>query len=181
MNPTQTVGENIVLSDKELVLKVKQDLPYQTESFEVLTKRYHNTLFSICLRIIGDTFLAEDAYQNTMLKIFRYIHNFHMDSSFKTWAYRIAFNESISIKKTLKHEIESVKDYAAYENKNNLDNEIEVEKLLNYVTEEERQILILKYTVELSDKEISEVIGISLSALKMRLSRAKLKLHKLFK
>jgi RNA polymerase sigma-70 factor (ECF subfamily) len=179
MHPTQTAEDITLLSDKDLVLQIQQDLPHYTKSFEELTKRHHNTLFSICLKIIGDSFLAEDAYQNSMIKIFRYIHNFNLNSSFKTWAYRIAFNESISVKNAHKDELETLRDYESYEHSNNLDNELEVERLLQQVGEEERQILVLKYTVELSDKEIAEVMDISLSALKMRLSRAKQKLQSL--
>jgi RNA polymerase sigma-70 factor (ECF subfamily) len=179
MNPTLTAEDLTILSEKDLILQIQQDLPHYKKSFEELTKRHHNTLFSICLRIIGDSFLAEDAYQNTMIKIFRYIQTFHFESSFKTWAYRIAFNESISIKNTHKHELASVRDYESYEHTNNLDNELEVEKLLQQVGEEERQILVLKYTVELSNQEIADIMEISLSALKMRLSRAKQKLQTL--
>jgi RNA polymerase sigma-70 factor (ECF subfamily) len=179
MYHTPTAEDITILSDKDLVLQIQQDLPHYTKSFEELTKRYHNTLFSICLKIIGDSFLAEDAYQNSMIKIFRYIHNFNLDSSFKTWAYRIAFNESISIKNAHKNELETLRDYESYESSNNLDNELEVERLLQQVGEEERQILVLKYTIELSDKEIADIMEISLSALKMRLSRAKEKLQSL--
>jgi RNA polymerase sigma-70 factor (ECF subfamily) len=182
MNTTQHKGSTVsTLSDKELILRIKQELPTQTKSFEILTKRYHNTLFAICLRIIGDKFLAEDAYQNTMLKIFRYIHSFNFDSSFKTWSYRIAFNESISVKNEHKNELESIRDYEAYSDSDNLDNELEVEKLLSKLEDKEREIIVFKYTLELSDKEIAEIMDISLSAVKMRLSRAKQKLQQILK
>jgi RNA polymerase sigma-70 factor (ECF subfamily) len=178
MNTSSNVREDSHICDSVLILQIKKELPSKTTSFEVLTKRYHTILYSICLRIIGDSFLAEDAYQNTMLKIFRYIHQFQMNSSFKTWAYRIAFNESISLKQKYKYELESVRDYEAYEEKDNLDDALEIERVLLKVSEEERQILVLKYTVELSDKEIADIMDISLSALKMRLTRAKQKLQK---
>lgn len=166
-------------SDKELVLLAKSELPHNTVSFERLTQRYHNVLYSICWRIVGDKFLAEDAYQNTMLKIFRYLEGFKMESSFKTWAYRIAFNESVSVKNAHKHELDDIRDYEAYDENSVLDDEMEVERLLSHLEEDERELMVLKYTVEMSDKEIAETMNISLSALKMRHLRIKKKLKEL--
>lgn len=172
--------EQHIKTDEELITLAKNELPYITTSFEILTQRYHNVLFSICWRIVGDKFLAEDAYQNTMLKIFRYLEGFKMDSSFKTWAYRIAYNESVSVKNAYKHELDAIRDHEAYEENSSLDDELEAARLLSHLDEDDRELMVLKYTVEMSDKEISEILNISLSAVKMRHSRAKKRLQDIF-
>lgn len=159
------------LSDKELVQKAQQELPYNTNSFEVLMLRYQSRIFNVCNSVLKDYHLAEDATQNSMLRVFHHLKNFKSESSFFTWIYRISYNESLQI-------INKNKNYTtAYEDNSfiydNVDHEIEVEEIFSTLSDDEKELLTFKYVLEFSDEEIANHLGIKLSAAKMRLKRVK--------
>jgi RNA polymerase sigma-70 factor, ECF subfamily len=64
----------------------------QTPAFSELINRYQTKIFSCCLRILGDREEACDAAQDVFIAAFRQIRSFRFESSFFTWAYRIALN-----------------------------------------------------------------------------------------
>jgi RNA polymerase sigma-70 factor (ECF subfamily) len=63
------------------------------EAFATLYERYRDRIRAVCLRMIKDSFLAEDMMQQTFLCAFRCIRTFRGESSFVTWLHRIAVNE----------------------------------------------------------------------------------------
>lgn len=75
---------------------VERYLAGEADAFDQLVRRTQNRLYSSILRIVGSRDEALDVLQETYLKIFRNIHRFERGSTFHTWAYRIAVNQSIS-------------------------------------------------------------------------------------
>ena len=59
-----------------------------------LVEQYQNLIFSICLKLTGDYFAAEDLTQETFLSAFKYIESFEGDAE-KAWICRIASNKAI--------------------------------------------------------------------------------------
>ena len=59
-----------------------------------LVNQYQNLIFSICLKLTGDYFAAEDLTQETFLSAFKYIETFEGESE-KAWICRIASNKAI--------------------------------------------------------------------------------------
>ena len=160
------------IADKELVVRAQKELPYNTHSFEVLISRYEQKNFNLSLSILKDYHLAEDATQNTMLRIFHYLKNFNNESSFFTWVYRIAYNESVQIINKNKTTQLNAREFE-HSYTQQLDHELEVEKIKSTLDDEEQEILHLKYELEFKDEEIAKIFGIELSACKMRLKRLK--------
>lgn len=161
------------LSDQELVGLAQLELPYNTHAFETLLNRYQEKIYNTCKRILNDDHLAEDATQNAMLKIFHYLKDFEQKSSFYTWAYKIACNESLQIiYKNRKYKVLDYNDelHISYDNKEKL---VEVENLLSKLDNDEQVLIMLKYFSELKDKEISEILKVNLSTVKMRIKRLK--------
>ena len=64
------------------------------ENFIRLINQYQNLIFSICLKLTGDYFAAEDLTQETFLAAFKYIDTFDGKAE-KAWISRIAANKSI--------------------------------------------------------------------------------------
>lgn len=164
--------------EKRFVYQAQQELPYVTKSYEILMLHHQNKILAICKRILLDEHLAEDATQNTMLKIFHHIKKFQYESAFSTWIYAIARNESLQIlkknKKIYHEDIESL-----YEEINILEF-LEIERIYELLNEEETELLQLKYESELTNEQIAEQLGISLSACKMRIKRLLEKLNQHF-
>jgi len=62
------------------------------DAFSELYSQHKRRVFSVCMRIVCDTALAEDLTQDTFLQVFRKIGAFRGDSVFTTWLHRVAVN-----------------------------------------------------------------------------------------
>lgn len=183
-----------LLSDEDLVKKFNEG---QQEVFEILFNRYYKKIYNLCLRFCNsDRNLAEETAQETFLQAYKSLHRFQYKSSFYTWLYRVTFNTcSINIKKQAKIKSSSFenqgleqisissqepsdfvlkREYSHY-----------VNKALNELPEEQKQVMLLGPVLGHSYQEISEIIGESITVIKGRLFRArqnfKKKFEKIFK
>jgi len=66
-------------------------------AFAAIFRRYHQSLYRFCLGIVGDPQDAQDALQNTMIKVLRALPGEERRIELKPWLYRIAHNESIDL------------------------------------------------------------------------------------
>ncbi len=66
-------------------------------AFAAIFRRYHQPLFRFCLAIAGNPEDAQDALQNTMVKVLRALPGEEREIELKPWLYRIAHNESIDL------------------------------------------------------------------------------------
>ncbi len=166
------------LSDKELVKKAKRELPYVTNAFEALMRRYDRTLFRTCRRLLDNTSDAEDATQEIMLKVFHGITRFQERSTFKTWLFRIAYNVCHTRYQCRARERERLVAYTQQlsTETDHTTERLDVDRLLAGVSVTDRTILTLRFVVELTIEEIAEILDMRLSATKMRLYRAMEKL-----
>jgi RNA polymerase sigma factor (sigma-70 family) len=83
-----------VLSDHRLAQRaVKGD----KRAFAAIFNRYHQSLYRYCLAIVGNSQDAQDALQNTMVKVLGALPGEERRIQLKPWLYRIAHNESIAL------------------------------------------------------------------------------------
>src|ERR1700679_2017408 len=64
------------------------------EAFAWLISRYHQPIYSLLARTVQNRADAADLAQEVFVKVFRGVHNFHGESSLRTWIYRIALHEA---------------------------------------------------------------------------------------
>jgi RNA polymerase sigma factor (sigma-70 family) len=64
-------------------------------AFEAIYRRYHRDLYRFCLAMVGNAQDAQDALQNTMVKVLRALPGEQRQIQLKPWLYRIARNEAI--------------------------------------------------------------------------------------
>src|SRR5690348_17227150 len=64
----------------------------QESAFEALYQLHKRRVYSLCLRMIGNTAEADELTQEVFLLLFRKIHTFRGDSAFSTWLHRLAVN-----------------------------------------------------------------------------------------
>jgi RNA polymerase sigma-70 factor (ECF subfamily) len=163
-------------------------------AFEELVARYEDKIFRLTSNITGNREDAEDAMQDAFLKAFAHLDAFHGESRFYTWLVRIAANEALMrLRKrrpnhfSLDQPIEGDSDLMPREleewspnpeqlyAKSEIDNI--VSKLVEKLEDEYRVVLVLRDIEELSTQETAHALGISISAVKSRLLRARLKLR----
>jgi len=85
---------SMLLSDERLARRAAGG---EERAFTAIFDRYHQQLYRYCLAIVGDVQDAQDALQNTMLKVLRALPGEERELKLKPWLYRIAHNESIDL------------------------------------------------------------------------------------
>ena len=61
-------------------------------AFERLYQLHNRRVYSLCLRMVGNTAEAEDLTQEAFLQLFRKVSTFRGESAFSTWLHRLAVN-----------------------------------------------------------------------------------------
>lgn len=130
-------------------------------------------IFSVSYSITESYQDAEDVLQDTMIEIAKYAHNYRSGSNAKAWIMAMARHRSIDVIRKRK-KVVSADDM-------NPDNtsgspydfsRLEVLDMLNTLDEEKRQIIVLRLYAELPYKDISSVMGLSVSAAQKKYQRA---------
>jgi RNA polymerase sigma-70 factor, ECF subfamily len=145
--------------------------PWALEQF------YHThqpQVYALCYRLLGRAEDAEDAVQATFVRAFRSLPRFRGDSAPRTWLFRIATNEALGLLRRRKTTPEWVEEcHSAPDGTGLMLERLAVRAALARLSPDHRAILILRLWEGLSYNEIAEVLGITLPAVKMRLSRAR--------
>ena len=159
------------IEDREVIKRVKNG---DREAIGLLVERYGDKVFTYFLKLIGDKEEAEDLTSEVFLKAFKKIGSFKDGKDFLPWLLRIARNEGINYmsrnKKLTNLNLDASSINAEFER------DLVLYEALLSIPSKDRDIILLFYTENLSYKEISEVLGIPVSLVKVRLHRAKKKL-----
>lgn len=165
------------LSDGALCERAAGELPYVTTAYEALVRRHQSNLFRFCRRILRDADRAEDATQETLIRVYHALSDFEGRSDFKTWLFTIARNVCVT---RMKRSAMESQLRESYERDQHLAPSAEqsngctpdVDELLAGMPAEDREILSLRFVAGLSLQEIADSYTLTLSAAKMRLYRA---------
>ncbi|WNX85303.1 sigma-70 family RNA polymerase sigma factor [Agathobaculum sp. NTUH-O15-33] len=174
--------------DKNILARARRgELP----AFEELVTLYEKRVFAVALRSSGSPEDAADITQETFLRAWRGMDSFRGDSGFSTWLFRIAMNLCVDYARRKnaapltqplvgEDDMERPIPDPAPTPEQRLDNSElgrELSEALNEVSEEHRQIVLLRDVSGLSYTEIAETLEISEGTVKSRLSRARLALR----
>lgn len=157
----------------ELVRKLKKA---DRGSFEELLDLYGNRLLKTCYLMLNNREEAEDAVQETFMRVFKNIHSFKGQSSLYTWIYSIGLNICRDMLKRRKYDY-SYEEYIVGEEES--PEEIVLEKIHRELLREKlfslpliyKEVLVLYYFEGLSIKEIGQVLGEKEGTIKSKLSR----------
>lgn len=83
--------------DEELV---RQATAGDRDALENLVRRHQGWVYNVAVRMVWRTDQAEDATQEILLKIVTHLGSFEGRSQFRTWAYRIAVNHLLNVRKS---------------------------------------------------------------------------------
>jgi RNA polymerase sigma-70 factor (ECF subfamily) len=142
-------------------------------ALEQLYQHHQPQVYALCYRLLERAEDAEDAVQATFVRAFRALPRFRGDSSARTWLYRIATNEALAILRRRRPEPAEEPEGISPDGAAAVVERLAVRAALARLTPDHRAILVLRLWEELSYTEIAGVLGISLPAVKMRLSRAR--------
>jgi len=138
-----------------------------TRVFEELYDRLGDRMKSIAWNHLGNAADAEDAVQDTFLKIHRAASTYTGEASFSTWAFRILVNTCYDILRKRRRRIDEapIEDQpeTAERTAPSVDDakRITLRKLLSELPEQRRSVFTLFEIEGLSHAEIGEVLGIS--------------------
>jgi RNA polymerase sigma-70 factor, ECF subfamily len=194
----------LTLSDEELVARCKSELPDNTHSYEVLLQRHMSHVYNIIYRIVYDKEEAEDLSQEVFLKVYYGLKKFEQQASFSSWLYRIATNcaldtvdkknrQSRTLSFTAKHKVQ-MSDNEERDQLLNQPSKLagpeesaiqsELRDCINLVLckldREQAHLILLRDFDDRSYDEIASLLDIGLSAVKMRIHRARLAFQELF-
>ncbi len=171
------------------------------DAFEVLLGRYQDALITFCYSFIRDHGKAEDLAQETFMRVFKSAARYMPTAKFTTWLYKIAANLCINalkkgkLRQTLSldaplggdpdgtriiEKIAGNQNIPLTEAENN-----EAQKLLteaiDRLPEEQRTTIVMVEYHCLPYKEIADILDVSVSAVKMRVKRARENLREMLK
>ena len=137
-----------------------------------LFEKHFATLWKRAFRIIGDGKRAEDIVQDVFLIAAEKAGQLALHPNPAAWLHKVLHNRLYhELRKSVVEEIsvgEDIESFAREESANGA-----VFSLPETLSAADKEILLLRYEHKLSYGEISDCLGISLSAVKMRLQRAK--------
>lgn len=171
-------------SDNQLIQKIKAG---ESRAFQTLVYRYQDHMFSVCLTILKNRPEAQEAAQDTFIKVFKSINSYKEDSKLSSWLYKIAYRTSLDYIRKRKH-TQDVDDVAFSLTSDDSDAQQDMEthesssallKLVNELPADEAGLIRMFYLEELSIRELEQISGLTQSNIKVKLFRARNKLKEL--
>lgn len=153
-----------------------------SRAYRTLVEKYENKVFTVCMRILRNREEAEEAAQDVFVKGFKILKTLKDHTKFPNWILKIAYTISIdrsrlkNIKKTdinqvneaVHQQFDTPFELASLENRKEI-----LARIINKLEAQEAAVITLFYLQEKPVKEISEITGMTLSNVKVKLYRAR--------
>jgi RNA polymerase sigma-70 factor, ECF subfamily len=185
---TRPRGSQAVV-DEDLAL-LDRILTGDGKAFEELVHRHEQRVYRVALGIIGNHEDAEEAMQQTFLKVHQHLGGFQRSSKFTTWMTRIAINEALQIRRRRRPTVSlddpqvsdegvmprELRDWHDDPGKVYDKQQIReiVERAIQSLPTIYREAFVLRDVQGLTSEETATALGIGVSSLKTRLLRARL-------
>jgi RNA polymerase sigma-70 factor, ECF subfamily len=166
---------------------VRRALRGEAAAFEALVAAHQTPVFNLCYRLLGDTCEAEDAAQETFLRAYLKLRQYDPRRSFRNWLLAIAQHCCIDWLRrrrvtwlSLEHPASLASSALSDQRPGPEDLAMErecaeaIQALLEALSPLDRRLVVLRYWNGLSYREMCQVTGTSLGAVKSRLHRARL-------
>ena len=186
MNHQKTVAPKVA-SETQLVARAQHG---DEEAFAALFEMHKRRVYSLCLRMTGNTAEAEDLTQEAFLQLFRKITTFRGESAFSTWLHRLAVNvvlmhlrkkglQQVSLDETDSSQDEPVKrDYGDHDRRltGSIDR-ISLSRAIADLPPGYRTVFVLHDVEGYEHNEIAEIMNCSVGNSKSQLHKARMKLR----
>ena len=162
-------------SDQDLI---HQYISGQESCLEELIRRYKSKVYTSIYLLVKDTYLAEDIFQDTFIKVINTLKagKYNEEGKFLPWVMRIAHNlvidyfrrekrtpvvtnvDGFDIFEVLQFNDESMEDKMVREQTHK-----DLKGLIHLLPSEQKEVLIMRHYGELSFKEIADITGVSIN------------------
>lgn len=155
--------------EDELFEKLKRGDP---DAAGELARLYYDDILRYCLFHVPDRSLAQDAVQETFLKVFRYFGDYRHRGHFRAFLYRVAANVCADIRR--RRTWEPMPEQVSFEEKGLREGEDreDFRRLVELLPEELREIVILRFAQELKLGEIAKAADLPMRTVQSRLRKA---------
>jgi RNA polymerase sigma-70 factor (ECF subfamily) len=154
------------------------------EAFALIVERYQRPVFNLCYRMLGNPTEAEDAAQESFIRVYTRLSTYDEERKFSSWILSIASHYCIDRLRRRKFQMVSWEEIPSWtwpsdpdpqpeEVVLTRDKERQVQALLETLPPEYKAALVLRYWQGYSYEEIAQTLNASVSAVKSRLFRAR--------
>ncbi|SEC17285.1 RNA polymerase sigma factor SigW [Paenibacillus sp. GP183] len=165
-------------------------------AFAELVDLYKDKIYHLAYRMLNNKHEAEDAVQETFLRVYTNLHRYDEQQKFSTWIFRIGTNHCIDRLRKRKHSAYSLdaempdgegNDYYSMlpgneETPERLmilsETQIQIRKAIDALPEKYKSVVILRYLQDMSLQEISDVLDMPVTTVKTRVHRGREYLRK---
>ncbi|HHU86872.1 MAG TPA: sigma-70 family RNA polymerase sigma factor [Peptococcaceae bacterium] len=164
-----------ILPEKNLIAAAQSG---DSDAFTQLVQRYSSDAYRTAYMVLHDREDVEDVVQEAFLTCYRKINTFRMDSSFKTWLYRIVVNLCYDrIRKRSRERAAfqrvSINMKTGYRDMSDIEKRIDLKEVIATLNPDYRITLTLYYGMDFSVQKVAEVLGIPVGTVKSRLNSAR--------
>jgi RNA polymerase sigma-70 factor (ECF subfamily) len=140
------------------------------EEFRSILAQYQDKVFRLACSMLGDQAQAEDAAQETFVRVWRGLGKFRGESSISTWIFTIARRTCLDALKARRRTVslERVVEKPRFERDG-----LDVEALLQELPERGREAVILFYLQDRSYEEVARTLDVPMGTVKTLLFRAR--------
>lgn len=161
-------------NDLEIVARVKAG---DGEAFGELVGRYSGRVYALALAMVHDAQRAEDVTQEVFIRAYERLDGFRGASAFATWLYRIAYNRAVAECRRRSYGGFDAESCAVAEEPDveRFDEETvaRMRRALSRLSPDERALVTFFYEEERPVAEIAQIMGLTLSNVKVRLHRVR--------
>jgi len=159
------------------------------EAFQAVVSRYSAMVYSVCVRELGDKFMAEDASQAVFITLARKAHTLRRRAALPRWLFRTALFVVSNMKRDEKLRKKREKEASLMYGNVDTDNDNELWKktrthlngMIDSLGSRYKDAVLCYFIQGKSQKETAAELGCSEDAVRMRISRALKKMRKLLK
>ena len=152
-------------------------------AYEKLYKANIGKVYALCLRLCGQTELAEDLAQESFIRAWQKLASFRGDSQFSSWLFRLTSNVVIGhLRKHSKWQTDSLDEEGSYETSEWHQTQShdrpfglhqEIDKSLRCLSDTARLVLVMYEYLGYQHNEISNITGMAVGTSKTHLHRAR--------
>ncbi|MEI8114929.1 MAG: RNA polymerase sigma factor [Bacteroidia bacterium] len=160
------------------------------QAFSMLVEKYRKMVYTLALKLMKRPEDAEELAQDTFIKAYQKLDTYEGKSKFSTWLYSITYNACISELRKRRIDFKSLEEqrlsdqdemrmHDYYSENKKEDQEKYLNLALSKLPEDDQVLVTLYYYEYQSMDEISEITGLTVSNIKVKIHRARKKMYSL--